>query len=90
MHGGAGQGEAVRGKPCIKCGKAMKEGMLPGWWLCPGCGMFLDIQEAGRYQLVRYAPDRCMLDGNTLRRTGLDRSVEVPRWVLLVLSWEPA
>ena len=60
----------------------MTEGMLPGWWFCRECGLFLDVQEAGgKFQLVRYA--------RNIQKEGT-ANIEVPRGMLLVLSWEAA
>ena len=30
---------------CPSCGNKMKEGVLPGWWLCESCLFFLDVQD---------------------------------------------
>jgi len=59
----------------------MEEGMLPGWWLCRECGLFLDVQGNRDFQLIQY------------RLKGMSQTVEpimVPSGCLLVLSWEAA
>lgn len=62
-------------KFCIQCGnQAMEEGMLPGWKLCRKCNLFIDIQEAGKFQLIQYS------------KTNLSKPIEVPRGTLLIVE----
>lgn len=89
MEGGSGGGVAgdvveggglVKVRRCMWCGGMMQEGMLPGWWTCR-CGFFMDLQEAGSFQILQYS--LLGMEGGTARDR--DRSV-VPLGCLLVVE----
>lgn len=65
-------------RTCLRCGSEMEPGMLPGYFNCRGCKLWIDIQTWSGGAIIQYAVP------------GLMRSEPVPQGTLLVLSGDEA
>lgn len=66
-------------KKCIQCGYRMEPGMLPGWWNCARCKLWIDFQFFGDDTIIQY------------RRNNFkpEQTFVVPKDTLLILYENP-